>query len=414
VGSIGRKIVGAVEIGTGKIVALVGEVVHGRSLNIIGMGIAASHGIIKGEVVDNKAASEATHHALEQAERQAGVPIEEVWLAMSGGKLDAFYNEASVNVRSSENTVTTGDIAAVCRMAKERELPEGRMPIHYIRQPFRLDGQSMLAPEHLSGRKLEVGYWIVHGPEGKLADNIHVVGGYYLAVQELILASLASGSLLTTAEERNQGVLVLDIGKGVTDYVLYRGGHVLVTGTLAVAGEHLSSDLSIGLNLTVAQADWVKVRHGRGAVKTRDKADMIWLNGDGAFGDQLLSKRKIEIITAARTAELFEIVKRKLGPAFAPEYCGAGIILTGGTSRLPGIEDAASQVFNLPARCSTAPSWVREELKDPMFSTVLGVLEFGLRGAHEHALPTSRKSGLLDQIVRSVGGAWGKALELFH
>lgn len=393
-----KRIVGAVEIGTSKIVVLVGEIIDGRSLNIIGVGVAPSNGIVKGETLHYKAASEATHHAIEKAEKQANVQIEEVFLAITGGKLDAFYSDASVNVRSTDNIVTAIDIEAVCRMAKGKELPEGRLPIHYIRQPFRLDGQNVPAPENLSGQKLEVGYWIVHGPESKLADNIHVVSGCYLEVTELILASLASGSVLTTAEERTQGALVIDIGKGVTDFVLYRGGHVLVTGTLAVAGEHLTNDISIGLNLTLAQAEWVKLRYARGTVKTRDKTDMIWLNGDGAFGDQLLSKRKIEMIAAARTAELFEIVKHKLGTAFAREYCGAGIILTGGTSRMAGIEESASQVFGISARRGVAPSWVKEELKYPMFTTALGIFEFGLRGAYEHALPSRRKTGLLSRI----------------
>src|SRR6185369_3328668 len=112
----------------------------------------------------------------------------------------------------------------------------------------------------------------------------------YLEVRELVLASLATGSLLTSAEERSQGVLVIDIGKGVTDYVLYRDGHVLVTGTLPVAGEHITNDLAIGLRVTAAQAEMLKLRHGRAMVQTRDKADKVWLNGDGAFGDRQLPK----------------------------------------------------------------------------------------------------------------------------
>jgi cell division protein FtsA len=355
---------------------------------------------MKGEVVDYKAACEAAHHALEMAEKRAGTRIGEVWLAQSGGHLDAFYNEASVNVKSADNTVTELDIASVCAMAKEKELPAGRSRIHEIRRPFRLDGRIVPAPEHLSGRRLEVGYWIVHGPESKVSDNIHVVGGYHLEVRELVLASLASGSLLTTPEERTQGVLVIDIGKGVTDYVLYRDGHVLMTGTLAVAGDHLTNDLSIGLRVTAAQAEMLKLRHGRGSVQTRDKADKVWLNGDGAFGDRQLPKLAIETIAAARTQELLEVVRLKLGAAFAPEHCGAGVILTGGTSRMPGVDEAATRVFGLPARRGEPPSWVRDELKDPMFSTVLGVFQFGLRGAYEHAVPARRKAGLLSQLTR--------------
>jgi cell division protein FtsA len=394
------SIVAAVEIGTGKVAALVGEISRGRNLSLIGVGVAPARGVLKGEVVDYKAACESAHHALETAERRAGTRIEEVWLAQTGGHLDAFYNEASVNVKSADNTVTALDIASVCELAKDKELPAGRSRIHEIRRPFRLDGRTVPDPEHLTGRRLEVGYWIVHGSEPKISDNIHVVGGYHLQVRELVLASLASGSLLTTAEERAQGALVIDIGKGVTDYVLYRDGHVLITGTLPVAGDHLTNDLSLGLRVTQAQAETLKLRHGRANVVTRDRNDKVWLNGEAAFGDRQLSRQAIETIAAVRMQELLEVVRAKLGSAFAPEHCGAGVILTGGSSKLPGLEDTAARVFGLPARCGEPPGWVHDELRDPMFSTALGIFQFGLRTAHEHAVPPRRKPGLLSNLTR--------------
>ena len=244
------RIVGAVEIGTSKIAVLVGEIARGRTLNIIGVGLAQSRGVMKGEVVDYKAACEATHHALEMAESKAGTRLDEVWLAQTGGHLDGFYNEASVNVQSSDNTVTQLDIERVCSLAQQKELPAGRSRIHAIRRPFRLDGRAVPDPEHLTGSHLDVGYWMVHGQESKVSDNIHVVGGYHLEVRELVLAALASGSLLTTSEERLHGALELDIGKGVTDYVLYRDGHGLATGGLPVGGDPLTTDLAIGFRVT--------------------------------------------------------------------------------------------------------------------------------------------------------------------
>jgi cell division protein FtsA len=394
------RIVGAVEIGTGKIAVLVGEIARGRALNIIGVGLAQSRGVMKGEVVDYKAACEATHHALETAEKKAGARIDEVWLAQTGGHLDGFYNEGSVNVQSADNNVTLLDIERVCALAQQKELPAGRSRIHAIRRPFRLDGRAVPDPEHLTGSRLDVGYWMVHGNESKVSDNIHVVGGYHLEVRELVLSALASGSLLTTAEERAHGALVLDIGKGVTDYVLYRDGHVLATGVLPVGGDHLTNDLAIGLRVTTVQAEMLKLRHGRATVQTRDKADKVWLNGDMSFGDRQLPKAAIESITAARALELLEVVQKKLGPKFAPELCGAGVVLSGGTAKLPGIEEAAGRVFGLPARRGESPPWVKDELKDPMFSTVLGIYQFGLRAAHEHATPARRKAGLFSGLTK--------------
>jgi cell division protein FtsA len=394
------RIVGAVEIGTGKIAVLVGEIARGRALNIIGVGLAQSHGVMKGEVVDYKAACEATHHALEMAEKKAGARMDAVWLAQTGGHLDGFYNEASVNVQSADNTVTQLDIETVCSLAQQKDLPTGRSRIHAIRRPFRLDGRAVPDPEHLTGSRLDVGYWMVHGEESKISDNIHVVGGYHVEVRELVLSALAAGSLLTTNEDRVHGALVLDIGKGVTDFVLYRDGHVLATGVLPVGGDHLTNDLAIGLRVTTVQAEMLKLRHGRGTVQTRDKAEKVWLNGDMSFGDRQFPKGAIETITAARTLELLEVVRAKLGTRFAPEHCGAGVFLTGGTSKLPGIEDAASRVFGLPACRGEAPGWVKDELKDPMFSTVLGIYQFGLRATHDHATPSRRKAGLFSGLTK--------------
>lgn len=398
--SSSSRLIGAVEIGTHKTVVLAGEVTRGRSLNIVGVGVAPSRGVMKGEVVDYKAACESAHHALEMAEHRAGARLEEVWLAQTGGHLDGFYNEAAVNVKSADNTVTAMDISTVCDLAKEKELPPGRSRIHEIRRPFRLDGRAVPDPEHLTGSRLEVGYWIVHGQENKVSDNIHVIGGYHLEVRELVLASLASGSLLTTAEERTHGVLVLDIGKGVTDYVLYREGSVRATGTLPVGGDHLTNDLAIGLRITAAQAEALKLRHGRALVQTRDKSDKVWLNGEMTFGDRQIPRIAIETIASARVVELLEVVKRKLGPKFAAEHCGAGVVVTGGTAKLPGIEEAAARVFGLPARRGEAPGWVKEELQDPAYSTVLGVFQFGLRNSHDHVVPVRRKGGLLSSLGR--------------
>ena len=393
------RIVAAVEIGTGKIAVLAGEIARGRRLNIIGVGVAPAQGVMKGEVVDYRAVCEAAHHAIEMAEKSAGTRLDEVWLAQTGGHLDGFYNEAYVNVKSADNTVTQLDIATVCALAKQKELPPGRSRIHEIRRPFRLDGRALPNPEHLTGSRLEAGYWIVHGQENKVSDNIHVIGGYHVEVRELVLSSLASGALLTTDEERQHGALVLDIGKGITDYVLYRDGHVLVTGTLPVGGDHLTNDLAIGLRVTTAQAESLKLRHGRGTVLTRDKTDKVWLNGDKSFGDRQLTRLAIETITAARTLELLEVVKSRLSSAFSPEHCGAGVIVTGGTAKMSGIEEAAQRVFSLSSRRGEAPEWVKDELKDPMFSTVLGVFQFGLLTASEHP-QSARRGGLLGSLTR--------------
>jgi cell division protein FtsA len=393
------KYIGAVEIGTSKVSVLVGELSNGRSLNIIGFGECQSRGVIKGAVVDFRAASDAVHSALGSAEHSAGVRIDSVYLAQTGGHLEGFYNEASVSVSAADNMVSSMDIDTVCRLAKAKSLPEGRMVVHNIRRPFRLDGRLVPDPEHLVGQRLDVGYWTVHGQENKIADNIHVIRGFNVPVAELILSSLAAGTMVTSAEDRQNGVLVIDIGAGTTDYVLYRDGSAYVTGVVPVGGSHLTNDISLGLRLTEGQAEKLKLRFGRATVQSKDKSDKVWLNGDFAIGDRQFPRQAIEQIISARTWEIFEVVKKRLGPAFAAERINAGVVLTGGTSKLTAITEAAGKVFGIQARVGETPGHINDNLRDPGFSTALGLLYFGLNSSAEGAAPARRRApGFLSKL----------------
>ncbi|HND61915.1 MAG TPA: cell division protein FtsA [Opitutaceae bacterium] len=397
--------IGAVEIGTSKVTALVGEY-NGRELAIIGHGECSSRGVIKGSVVDYKAASECTHSALEQAERDANERIEVVFLAQTGAHLEGFYNEAWVNVKSADNMVDAADVRTVSELAKSKELPAGRMVVHHIRRPFRVDGRLVPGnPENLVGQRLEVGYWTVHGQEQRLADNIHVIRGFNLEVRELVLSSLASGHMVTTSEDRQHGVLAIDIGAGTTDFVLYRDGGAHTTGVVPVGGSHLTNDLSIGLRLTQGQAEKLKLRFGRAAVQAKDRADKVWLDGNYSIGDRQFPRQTIEQITAARTWELLEVVKKKLGHSFSPETCAAGVVLPGGTAKLAGIAETAAKVFGVPAHLGEAPSWVAENLRDPAQSTALGLLYYGVSAQNERAPAGRRRGGFLSNVKRLFAGA---------
>lgn len=394
------RLIGAVEIGTSKVAVLAGELTRGRTLNIVGLGACHARGVIKGGVVDYKEASACAHSALRAAEERAGAQIEVIYLAQTGAHLEGFYNEASVNVNAADNCVSAVDIDTVCRLAKAKELPEGRAVVHHIRRPFRLDGRLVPDPEHLVGQRLEVGYWTVHGSEAKIGDNIHVITGFNLRVEELILASLASGTMVTTPEERQNGVLALDLGSGTTDYVLYRDGVAYVTGVVPVGGDHFTNDLSLGLRLTRGQAEQIKLRYGSAAPRARDKHEKVWLNGDYSVGDRQFPRQSIEQITAARARELLEVVRKKLGPAFAPEQTPAGVVLTGGGARLSGLDEAAGKVFGVPGRLGDAPAWVADELRDPSYSTVLGLLYYGLNSQAAQASAARRGGGFLRNIKR--------------
>jgi cell division protein FtsA len=347
-------------------------------------------------VMDFKAASEATHSALLAAEQSAGTRVDEVYLAQTGGHLEGFENEASVNVAAADNTVSAMDTDTVCRLAMAKELPEGRIVVHHIRRPFRLDGRLVPDPEHLVGRRLDVSYWTIHGLESKVADNTHVINGFSVRVTKLILSSLASGALVTTAEERHNGVLAIDLGGGTTDFALYRDGCAHKTGVVAVGGGHLTNDLALGLRVQQGQAETLKLRYGRGIVQARDKKEKVMLIGDFSIGDREFPRLTIEQITAARVWEIFEVVRKKLGASFAPEKIPAGVVLTGGSAKLPALAEAAAKVFGTSARLGEAPSWIGENLRDPGYSTALGLLHFSLNAQTDRA--TAPRRSLLSKL----------------
>jgi cell division protein FtsA len=171
-----------------------------------------------------------------------------------------------------------------------------------------------------------------------------------------------------------------------------------------VGGTHFTNDLSIGLRLTDGQAEKLKLRFGRANVQTKDKAQKVWLDGNFAIGDRQFPQLAIEQITSARAWELLEVVKRKLGSAFSPETCTAGVVLTGGTAKLAGLGDAAAKVFGVPAHLGEAPTWVSENLRDPGYHTALGLLYYGVSAQAEKSAPP-RRAGFLTGVKRLFANA---------
>ncbi len=377
------RLVGAVEIGTSKITVLVGEVA-GSALQVVGLGEFPSRGVVKGVITDAPAAGEATHRALVAAEQSAGGRLDQVFLAQSGGHIDGFYHEAAVNVGGLEGRVRQLDIDNVASLAKNKALPADRCVVHYLRRPFDLDGARIVSPEDLRGSRLSLGMWHVHGSQARIADGVHIVRNFSLPLSELVLSGLASGHIVTTAEERQHGVLVLDIGAGVTDYAYYRDGVPHVAGVLPVGGNHLTNDLALGLRITEGQAEKMKLHHGRATVTAKDRQEQVWLNGDMGIGDRRFPRMTIEQITAARVRELLEVVRKKLGNAYTPDATPAGVVLTGGTSLLPGIDDAAARVFEIQARLGSPRIEVAEKLRHPSCATALGLLYQGLSQQIDH------------------------------
>jgi len=395
------KIIAGIEMGTSKVVVLVGEVVNGRSLNIIGLGEATSMGIRKGEIVDLRAASDCTHAAIVAAEKNAGAQIDGVFLASTGRQIEGFPNPGIATVSDADNEVSDADIARAVEDAKSKALPPGRVYIHHIRNGYCLDGKVVQDPLRMQGQKLEVGYWHVHGSERTLRDQISVINGINLEVEDVIVSSIASGSAVATDAEKRNGVLVIDIGCGTTDYVLYRNGWAVRTGVIAVGGDHLTNDLSLGLRVNYKHAENLKLRHGKAVTEKSDRSETVMLVGDLMIGDRPIPLYSIEKILEARVSELFMILKNRLGSALSPQNLPGGVVMTGGSSRLARIADQARAVFGVDVRLGENPEWVNtQELRSPEYSTAIGLLYYGLKGQRKPERQAPRRAtGLLGKFA---------------
>jgi len=391
------KVIAGVEIGTSKISVLLGEIVEGRSLNIIGSGQSSSKGVLKGDIVDFHDASDCVHAAILSAEEQGGVRIDGVYLAVSGSDIEGFPSEASVNVTSSERRVSIEDINQVSSLAKGRDLPEDRAVIHHLKRPYRLDNRPVEKPLNLEGDRLEASYWTIHGNARKIGDAIHIINGFNLHVDDVVLSALAAGSVVASDEEKKNGCLVIDIGQGSTDYAAYQDGRCMMAGSMPLGGDHISNDLSIGLRMRLKQAESLKHRYGTAVVENRNKAEKVWLNNDFEIGDRPIPLWSIEKIVELRMTEIFEVVLKKLGTYGRRERLSGGIVLCGGGANLRRIDQCAESVFGVPARIGDNGTMAAGELRDSQFSVVLGLLKYGLQ-CQSKASEEYKSAGLLGKL----------------
>lgn len=386
------KIVGAIEIGTSKVVVLVAEMTEGRSMSIIGRGQSTNVGMKKGEITDLRSVSDCAHAAILAAERSANAQIEHVYLSLSGSHLWGFRHGGATTISSSANIVTQVDLKRAVENARGKVLEPGEVYIHHIRNGFILDGKPVENPISRQGSHLEVQYWHVVADEQRVKDHMMVINGFGLDVNDIVVSSLASGSLLATDGEKRQGVLVLDIGKGTTDYVLYRGRRAVQTGIIPVGGDHITNDLGLGLRVKSKLAEGLKKRAANAMVQKEDRTQKVPLVGDLSIGDSFHSQLNINKITHARLEELFIILKNKLGSALTRQSLPCGVIITGGVSKTPMIADLAEITLDVPVSLGTSPDWVKHaELREPEYATVLGLLYNALHDQQAEERKSSAK-----------------------
>src|SRR6476660_3009616 len=275
------SIIVGLEIGTSKVCAVVGDFSPDGALNIVGLGQARSRGVRKGEISDASLCEEDVRQAIVEAEQMADVEIRSVYLAVTGSHLRGFDNRGVHPVVSADREISPEDVEDVIKNAKTINLPAQNHVIHAIRQHFLVDGHNGITnPVGMLGARVEVDVHVVHGNLNRLQNAIRTVKGLQLEVDDIVFNGLASSLAVLNNDQKELGSLVIDIGGGTTEYVVYGNGIIKHTGVLAVGGDHLSNGLAYGLKVPLSRAEQLKIEHGSGLVDESAKGQTIPLTNE--------------------------------------------------------------------------------------------------------------------------------------
>ena len=374
------SIIVGLEIGTSKVCTVVGESGANGSLNIIGVGQARSRGVRKGEIADASAVVDDVRNAIVEAEHMADVEIRSVYLGVTGGHVRGFSNRGVHPVVSADREITKEDVEDVIKNAKAINLPAENHVVHAIRQHFLVDGQDgVIDPVGMLGARVEVDMHVIHGNFNRLQNPIRVVKGLQLEVDAIVFNGLASSLALLTSEQKEMGALVIDMGGGATEFVVYGGGIIKHAGVLAVGGDHISNDLAYGLKVPLGRAEELKVKHGSSLVEESDKGQTVGASDAVGLPLKPVNLGHLRRIMALRLEETFELIEADLAQAGLLDYVRAGVFICGGGARVAGIQQLAERVFQLPAQLGRANSisGLKSALDQPEFATAIGLVKYG-------------------------------------
>src|SRR5262245_1428263 len=374
------SIIVGLEIGTSKVCAVVGELASDQVLNIVGVGQARSRGVRKGEIADAPLAEEDIRAAIVEAEQMADVEIRSVFLGVTGSHLRGFNNRGVHPVVSADREISEDDVQDVIKNAKAINLPAQSHVVHAIRQHFLVDGHDGVTnPVGMLGSRVEVDVHVVHGNLNRLQNPVRAVKSLQLEVDDIVFNGLAASLALLTNEQKELGSLVIDLGGGTTEYVVYSSGIIKHTGVLAVGGDHISNDLAYGLKVPLSRAEQLKLEQGAALVEEGIKGQVLTLPTETGLPPKMVNLEHLRRIMSLRIEEIFQLIAADLDQAGLLDHLRAGVFLCGGGARISQIALLAEQVLDLPASIGKANclSGLKSALDQPEFATAIGLVKFG-------------------------------------
>jgi cell division protein FtsA len=376
---VGKKeaVVVGLDIGTTKICAVVGQINEGQ-VDIIGLGTYPSKGLRKGVVVNIDSTVQSIKKAIEEAELMAGCQITSVYAGIAGGHIKGINSHGVIAVKNRE--ITSNDVKRVIDAASAVAIPMDREVIHIIPQEFIVDEQDGIRdPVGITGVRLEGRVHIVTGAITSAQNIIKCANRAGLDVNDIVLEQLGSSEAVLMPEEKELGVAIIDLGGGTTDLVIFSNGAIKHTAVVALAGNHITNDISMGLRTPLEEAEKIKKRYGCALASMVQKDETIEVPSVGGRNPRVLSRQTLAEIIEPRVEEILTLVHHEVMKTGYANLIASGIILTGGTAVLEGLPELAEQIFNLPVRrgLPIGIGGLVDLVHSPMYATGVGLVLYG-------------------------------------
>lgn len=383
------KMIVALDIGTSKVVCLVGEINSEGTVDVIGIGTQPSRGLKKGVVINIESTVNSIQRAIEEAELMAGCKIHSVTAGIAGSHISSLNSHGIVAVKDRE--VSEPDLDRVIDAARAVAIPADRKVLHILPQEYEIDGsEGIREPMGMSGVRLEAKVHLVTGSINAAQNIEKCIQRCGLSVDSLVLEQLASSYSVLTEDEKELGVCLVDIGGGTSDIAIFTHGAIRHTAVIPVAGEQVTSDIAMALRTPVHHAEDIKVKYACALAQLATADEMIKVPGVGDRPPRNLSRQALAEVVEPRYEELFSLIQAELQRSGFEEMVAAGIVLTGGTSKMEGAVELAEEIFHMPVRLAVpkVSRGMEDILANPVYSTAIGLLNYAIEEQPNVAIST--------------------------
>lgn len=388
-----KKLIVGLDIGTSKVVAIVGEVNADDRIDIIGIGSNPSRGLKKGVVVNIESTVQSIQRAVEEAELMAGCQIHSVFTGIAGSHINSLNSHGIVAIRDQE--VNPQDVERVIDAAKAVAIPADQKILHVLPQEFVIDNQEGIRePIGMSGVRLEAKVHMVTGAVSAAQNIVKCVRRCGLDTDDIILEQLASSYSVLTEDEKELGVCIVDIGGGTTDIAIFTEGAIRHTAVIPIAGDQVTNDIAVALRTPTQHAEDIKIKYACALRQLTSLEDTIEVPGVGERAPRRLSRQTLAEVVEPRYEELFNLIQAELRRSGFEEIIPAGIVLTGGSSKMEGLIELAEEVFHMPVRLGV-PQFVKglaDVVRNPIYATGVGLLLYGHQQSKEQNFSVHRKA----------------------